>query len=473
MTTVNAEGSQIQFLNESADFWRYDIGVNVIPADTINKRPIVTWAEWQDRPIPEELHNRWIEQGAFSNGIALVPGKIWHSKEENKRALYLVFIDADKRIGIEEFFTRNGKIVSLREASQKFLIEQHADSPDKAHIYFYSPIPFPQKTADSILGLEVKGLGKHGIAFCFPSIHKDGMQYEIMGTNHPVILTIEQARDLIQHIDQICLKHKLQYLEKDTFGSLYSSSPIVSNNLRNIIHTLSIDTTVKIPKGERHVTLISVADSILFNHLTRGKDKTEKELKKFFEQINHLLCEPEPLLDNELCSIWNSAVNFVSRVSENEKVKGKEKALNGESNNGIVQEENERSKKSYYVQKYRDSESLAESLIIAGKPYFAVARPKPDSPSEIQVTFEESITLADETTGLRPYELMSYMNRPYLFRSNEEFESYLELARKETLDSLYRKVKNIFGKSTLTEMIFISLYAQQTPYSPIFKTRSD
>jgi hypothetical protein len=465
MTTVNAGEGQIQFLNESADFWRYDIGVNVIPADTINKRPVVTWTEWQDRPIPEELHNRWKDQRAFSNGMAIVPGKLWHSIEENKRALYLVFIDADKRIAIEEFCTRNGKTVSLRELSQKFLIEQHADNPDKAHIYFYSPIPFPQKTADSTLGLEVKGLGKHGIAFCFPSKHKDGMKYEIIGTNRPVILTIEQSRDLIQHIDQICIKHKLQYLEKDTSGSSYSYSPIVNNTLRNIIRTLSIDTSKKIPKGQRHVTLISVANSLLFNHLNKGKGETEKELKLFFEQVNYLLCEPEPLPDNELCSIWNSAVNFVSRIRENEKVKGKEKALDGESNNDTVKEENENPKKSYYVQKYHESESLAESLIISGKPYFAVARPKPDNPSEIQITFEESITLADETSELRPFELMSYMNKPYLFRSNNELESYLELARKENLDSLYIKVKHIWKKYIDGDDFHISICAADTVFT--------
>jgi hypothetical protein len=127
------------------------------------------------------------------------------------------------------------------------------------------------------------------------------------------------------------------------------------------------------------------------------------------------LCEPEPLPENELYSIWKSAVNFVSRIRENEKAKEKEKAVNGKSNNDIVQEENAKPKKSYYVQKHRELESLAESVIIAGKPYFAVARPKPDSPSETQFTFEESITLADETTELRPYELMSYMNKPYAF----------------------------------------------------------
>ncbi len=46
-------------INEYADFWRYDIGVNVIPAETRKKLPLVKWAEWQDKPIPKELHGKW------------------------------------------------------------------------------------------------------------------------------------------------------------------------------------------------------------------------------------------------------------------------------------------------------------------------------------------------------------------------------------------------------------------------------
>jgi hypothetical protein len=229
---------------------------------------------------------------------------------------------------------------------------------------------------------------------------------------------------------------------------------------------LTIDTAVKIPEGQRHVTLISVANSLLFNHLeNKRKGKSEKELKQFFEQTNYLLCEPEPLPDNELSGIWNSAVNFVSRIRENEKGEEKEKATNGKGNNDIVQEENAKPKKSCYIQKYREPESLAESVIISGKPYFAVARPKPYNLSEIQITFEESITLADEITELRPYEVMSYMNKPYIFRSDEEFKSYLEAARKETLDSLYRKVKSIWRKYIDGDDFHISICAADTIFT--------
>jgi hypothetical protein len=113
--------SQIYSINESADFWRYDIGVNVLPADTKNKKPLVTWYEWQDKPIPEQLHNQWKEQGAFSQGIAIIPGKAWHN--ENKKDLYFVFIDADIQKAIDELCTISDKTSSLQELSKKFLVE--------------------------------------------------------------------------------------------------------------------------------------------------------------------------------------------------------------------------------------------------------------------------------------------------------------------------------------------------------------
>jgi hypothetical protein len=295
-------------INESADYWRYDIGVNVIPADTKNKITNIQWSDYQLQPVPEWLHERWKDEGDFNKGIAIIPGRVWH--KEDKQNLYFIFIDADKQIAIDELCTRNGKRITLQEMAQKFLVEQHADNPEKAHIYFYSPIPFPKKSADTELGLEVKGLGEHGIAFCFPSIHKDGHPYEIIGTNQPITLTIEQARELIQHIDQICIKHGIPYLE---IGQEDFISSTIVGKLREIVKNLVIDTTIRIPQGQRHVTLISLADSILFRHL--GK-KSEKQLNEFFDKINYLLCEPEPLPDPEINSLWNSAHDFVNRVKE-------------------------------------------------------------------------------------------------------------------------------------------------------------
>ena len=45
--------------NEYADFWRYEIGVNVIPANSKQKIPLTKWTEYQNNPIPKEIHDEW------------------------------------------------------------------------------------------------------------------------------------------------------------------------------------------------------------------------------------------------------------------------------------------------------------------------------------------------------------------------------------------------------------------------------
>lgn len=153
------------------------------------------------------------------------------NKNNSFKRYYLVVLDADKIEAIKEICTRNGKTISLQEMARKTLVEQHKDCLDRAHICFYSPIPFPKKSAYSVLGLEVKGL-----MFCSPSLHKNGHPYEIMGTSQPISLTIEQAKELMLHIDSICEKHNQEYLEKhyknlfDLLGSLEEGQVVIAED---------------------------------------------------------------------------------------------------------------------------------------------------------------------------------------------------------------------------------------------------
>ena len=209
--------------NRGADFWRYEIGVNVIPADTRNKTPLVSWSTFQNNPVPVELHNKWKSNGDFSKGMAIIPGKIFHRKDRMEH--YLVCIDADNLKAIVEMCTRNGKIITVQKFAEKTLVEEHRDDPSKAHFYFYSPRPFAKKSSDVALlsdkigankipAFEVKGLGEHGIMYCTPSIHKDGHQYEILGKQDPVTLNLTEANELEKHLDDICKRNGIQYLEK-------------------------------------------------------------------------------------------------------------------------------------------------------------------------------------------------------------------------------------------------------------------
>jgi hypothetical protein len=288
-------------MNKWVDFWRYQIGVNVVPAISRDKKPSVYWKEWQDKSIPEETHNRWKEQDSFSEGIAIIPGKVWHNEE--KHGLYLIFLDADKVEAITELCTRNGKNISLEEMAKKFLVEQHKDNLQKAHLYLYSPIPFPKKEADFVLGLEVKGLGEHGVANCTNSIHKDGQPWEIIGTRQPYMLTAEEATELIQHIDTICKKHGVEYLDKH-----YSK----------IIQ----DSDAKIYEGTRHTSMISITDRLLFKHLDKGK--SEEEIKQMVKDINNTRCINKnsvysPLPDREIEDIWRDALDYVRKRKQSER----------------------------------------------------------------------------------------------------------------------------------------------------------
>ena len=61
------------------------------------------------------------------------------------------------------------------------------------------------------------------------------------------------------------------------------------------------------PEGQRHITMLSFADSLLINHKNK---KSKEELKTFFFLVNDNVCLP-PLPENEINSIWKSAENFV------------------------------------------------------------------------------------------------------------------------------------------------------------------
>ena len=179
---------------------------------------------------PDELHNEWKSSGAFDNGIAIILGKVWHNP--HKTGLFLIGIDLDNQKAIEEICQRNGNTISLLQLSQWTLVEQHLDDLSKAHVLLYSRKPFPKKSSDNhslsgklesneIPAIEVKGLGSHGILFVSPSVHQNGTPYQILGTLEPVI-----ADDFVNHIDNICRKYSIPYLDAADNGNGKALLPI-------------------------------------------------------------------------------------------------------------------------------------------------------------------------------------------------------------------------------------------------------
>lgn len=176
--------------NQWADFWRYDKGLNVFPADTRNKKTYEAWSKWQNEPISEEQHNEWKKTNAFSNGMAIMPGKVWH--REDLRDYHLCFIDIDNQKAMDEICQIFGA-QNVEELGQITIVEQHLDNYSKSHVYFYSNYVLRKKSSDvtrnlkekldsnEIPAIEVK-CQSDGIAYCTPSPHKDGNNYEIIGT---------------------------------------------------------------------------------------------------------------------------------------------------------------------------------------------------------------------------------------------------------------------------------------------------
>ncbi|MDH3766017.1 MAG: hypothetical protein OER82_09435, partial [Nitrosopumilus sp.] len=90
--------------NEWADFWRNDVGVNVIPANATTKTTWVQWKKgkagnWQEQPIPESFHASWKKANSFKDGMAVICGRCWHTAKET----WLNSIDVDNKLGIDEF----------------------------------------------------------------------------------------------------------------------------------------------------------------------------------------------------------------------------------------------------------------------------------------------------------------------------------------------------------------------------------
>ncbi len=290
---------------EWLDHYFYKIGVNVVPANSKNKRPIIPYKQYLNNHISSDLFESWKNENKFKDGFIIILGKIWRGINEGK---YIIGIDIDKELGIKEFCTIDGKTITLKEFGNTTVVEQHIDDLAKAHVYYISPIPFPLKSSDTILGIEVK---KYIVPA--PNIHKNGNRYEIIGDKkEPSVLNQTDAYNLIRHIDTICRKYGLKYADLQNNKR--------SQEIRKMIKSCSINPEIIIEEGERHTILLSIANSLLINHIKsknfNGNEKIIRiqQLQDFFFEINTQLCKPIPLPEKEINEIWTSAVNYVINI---------------------------------------------------------------------------------------------------------------------------------------------------------------
>ena len=134
-----------------------------------------------------------------------------------------------------------------------------------------------------------------------------------------------------------------------------------------------------------------------------------------------------------------------------------------------------------YVQRFSNNDLLAESIIISGIPYFAKANHKTG-----EITIERELVFTEDNDGgdggdggggdgekkriIRPQLVESYLSKPYSFKSKEEFHRVVELAKINTLDSLFLTVKNIWAMYIDADDYHLSICEQILSF-PISRAR--
>jgi hypothetical protein len=196
--------------NEWADFWRYDVGVNVIPANTAEKTTDILWKEdprgnWQIEPIPQEIHDGWKSRGMFDNGLAIVCGQVFRGKY---KGMWLNAIDCDNKSGTDAMCP-----TSVEHTAKGTLVEQHAN-PEKCHIFFYTDNPLKNRLLvdGQEIKIEIKSAGKN-ILYCAGGHHKDGSLIDIVGTQK---IQIANTDELQKQLDDILGVQVTKLQKKDS-----------------------------------------------------------------------------------------------------------------------------------------------------------------------------------------------------------------------------------------------------------------
>lgn len=309
--------------NTWADYWYYELGLNVIPAKTRIKKTFIQWSQWQLNAIPQEQFEEWKRTGEFADGMAVIAGKAWRGRYQGK---YFTFIDLDNLKAIEEFCTRNDITTPLEKFAEQFIVERHLDNINKAHVFFFSEVAFGKKSSevgkpgvdpDSIPIFEVKGKGTHGIAYCTPSYHKGGHQYQILGTLAPIVLDKRNAIAMMKHLDSICKKYGLSYRDngKDGNGSSNGKSSLTP------MSQLEKDDFVIYEGQNRHEHLLRYMESRIVIYRDRVPLEEIRELCYIWNQQH---CKG-PLDDNEFEKQWKAAQEFIKRKDRERGAAGEEK----------------------------------------------------------------------------------------------------------------------------------------------------
>jgi putative DNA primase/helicase len=335
--------------NAYADYWRYYIGANVIPANSFGKTSIVKWKGYQNAAIPESVHELWKEEGKFVSGMGLIMGKVWHRPDLLEPQHFLVGIDADNQLAIDELLNHNGKTTTVEEFSKLTLIERYENTKDRLHFYVYTVGgQLRNKTSDKVdpnfdpsklPTFEVKTTSKF-LMYPSPNGNKQGVRRKILGTYDVAKLDHQKIiREMQNHIDGICKKYGLAY-GKDSGGQIP-------------IQELFKEDFVVYKDHNRHGAILRIMESLI----TRNKSiMSELEIIQLAKQWNDKHCSP-PLDDREFQKQWHDASVFLKKNVEH--FLGIEKVGDSKETKEAKRLEKERIKK----EKLKQREDYVDELI--------------------------------------------------------------------------------------------------------------
>jgi hypothetical protein len=136
--------------------------------------------------------------------------------------------------------------------------------------------------------------------FCSPSPHVNGNNYEIIATREPALLNEIQIDEMELHIDNICKKYGLSYLNRDFEINVDSKIPIAD--------LFKVSTKV-LASHNRHEALMRVMESLLSRNAAILSEDKIKELSQTWNQ-EHCGQPLEPL---EFERQWEDAKHFIEK----------------------------------------------------------------------------------------------------------------------------------------------------------------
>lgn len=290
----------------------YDNGNNLIPVNSLTKKPKGKWEQLQEESMSIELYERQKKNGDYDNGYGIITGRIRRGPYKDKN---LVCIDIDNKKGIDTFLSHFSQFKTIDQLAQNTLVVQHEDAKEeKVHIYFITETPITKRSGIRSVGRDIEGIDEEetpkieiksdsSTYVVGPgSMHKNGHPYEIVGLSKPRVLNKEQSEQLETAINDIYEK----------YGNKNKNN---QNGLIPISELFKVDFTID--KGNnRQEAVLRVCESLI--QRLRGTYSIDK-IREMAYEWNKEHCIP-PLDDKEFESKWESALKFVgkSKPEDNE-----------------------------------------------------------------------------------------------------------------------------------------------------------